>query len=557
MTKTRWLSAAAVFALIVPIAACNVSNTPGNEAGASSGAAQGAVDKVPAVEVPADTSFLSAEDKQVVNLLIQAADLMNPVYLRQAAADNPVVRAQIEASGDKAMLAKFDANMGPWDAFEDDKPFFGTTAKPAGAGFYPADLTKDQFDAYLAGHPAEKAALTSPYTVVRRDGERLVAVPYHEAYKEWLEPAAKLMEQAAAITTNPSLKKFLTLRAKAFRTDDYFESELAWMDLKDTPIEFVIGPYETYTDGLYGLKTAFEAYVTVRNPEESKALDVYKAHLRDMEANLPVDERYKNFKRGFESPISVVDQIRGGGDGAHGAPSIAFNLPNDELVREAKGAKKVILKNLVEAKFDKIAGPMAKLALVPEQAAMANRKYMTLNTLFHELSHSLGPGSIIVGGRQTSVDKELKELGSGIEEAKADMLGVWNVAYMMQKGVLPAAEKNQAYASYVVDLFRHMRFGLNEAHAKGSAMQYRYLADKGAIVWDDKAQRFRIDMTKMDGALAALIGDVIRLQGDGDYAGTKAFMAKWSALDPHAQAVVGTMTGLPVDIRPVYPDRVS
>ncbi|MDP9162538.1 MAG: hypothetical protein M3N06_00400 [Pseudomonadota bacterium] len=549
---------ALVSAIALGLSACNGALPQGNLASGEKATAStdAAVDKVPTVAVAADTSFLSPEEKQVVNLLIQAADLMTPIYLRQAAAANPDIRAKIEASGDKALLAKFDANLGPWDEFEDGKPFYGTAAKPAGAGFYPADLTKAQFDAYLAAHPDQKSALTNPYSVVERNGEQLVAVPYHEAYKQWLEPAARLMEQAAGITTNPSLKKFLSLRAKAFRTDDYFESELAWMDLKDTPIEFVIGPYETYTDGLYGLRPAFEAYVVLRDPKESAALDVYKSHLRDLEANLPVPEQMKNFKRGFESPISVGDQIRGGGDNLHGAPSIAFNLPNDERVREAKGAKKVILKNLVDAKFDKISGPMANLVLVPEQARLTTKRYMTLNTVFHEMSHSLGPGSIIVGGRATSVDKELKEQGSGLEEAKADMLGVWDILYMMKKGILPATERDQSYASYVTDLFRHMRFGTTEAHAKGSAMQYRYLADKGAIVWDAPAKRFRIDTAKMEPALAALIGDVIKLQATGDYAGTVAFMNKWSVIDPNAQGVIATMTKLPVDIRPIYPDKV-
>jgi hypothetical protein len=550
MTKTRWLGAAAAFS-ILSLASCNAPSGVGGKAGSDA-----AFVKVPDVPISTDTSFLSDEERQVVNLLIQASDLMSPIYLRQSAANNPELRAKIAATGDKALLAKFDANMGAWDEFEDGKPFFGNQPKPAGAGFYPADLTKEQFEAYLAAHPDQKAALTSPYTLVQRQGDRLVAVPYHEAFKQWLEPAAQLMEKAAAITTNASLKKFLTLRAKSFRTDDYFESELAWMDLKDTPIEFVIGPYETYTDGLMGVKTAYEAYVVVRDPKESQALDIYKSHLRDMEANLPVAENYKNFKRGFESPISVGDQIRGGGDNLHGAPSIAFNLPNDERVREAKGAKKVILKNLVDAKFDKITGPMASLVLVPDQAKLANKRYMTLNTVFHEMSHSLGPGSITVNGRATSVDKELKEENSGIEEAKADMLGVWDILYMEKLGLLPAAEKPQSYASYVVDLFRHMRFGTTEAHARGSAMQYRYLADKGAILWDPKAKRFRINMARMDGALAALIGDVIRLQGDGDYAGTKAFMAKWAVVDPNAKTVIGTMTRLPVDIRPIYPAKI-
>ena len=471
MTMSRWLSATAALSFAA-VTACNVTAT--NNAGGENGSAAAAesADKIAPVEISSDTSYLTSEERQVVNLLIQASDLMTPIYLRQNGADNPAIREQIAATGDRALLAKFDANMGPWDEFADGKPFFGKTAKPAGAGFYPADLTKDQFEAYLTAHPDQKDALTSPYTVVQRQADKLVAVPYHVAYKQWLEPAAQLMEQAAAITTNPSLKRFLTLRAKAFRTDDYFDSELAWMDLKDTPIEFVIGPYETYTDGLLGLKTAFEAYVVLRDPKQSQALDVYKSHLRDLEANLPVEEQYKNFKRGFSSPISVGDQIRGGGDNLHGAPSIAFNLPNDERVREAKGAKKVILKNLIDAKFDKITGPMASLVLVPDQARLANKRYMTLNTVFHEMSHSLGPGSIIVNGRKTSVDKELKEENSGLEEAKADMMGVWDILYMEKIGLLPAAEKPQSYASYVVDLFRHMRFGTTEAHARGSAMQY-------------------------------------------------------------------------------------
>lgn len=561
MRKTTQTSFATILASALLVSGCRMSNgsdsnaeAPVVEANAAAAADDSA--KIAPIAVNSDTSFLTGEERQVVNLLIQAADQMSPIYLRQNGADNPRVREQIAASGDKALLARFDANMGPWDEFQEGKPFFGNASKPAGAGFYPADLSKAQFESYLAAHPDQKAALTSPYTVVQRQGDRLIAVPYHEAYKQWLEPAAQLMDKAAAITTNPSLKRFLTLRAKAFRTDDYFESELAWMDLKDTPIEFVIGPYETYTDGLMGLKTAFEAYVVLRDPKQSAALDVYKSHLRDFEANLPVEETYKNFKRGFASPISVGDQIRGGGDNLHGAPSIAFNLPNDERVREAKGAKKVILTNLIDAKFDKITGPMASLVLVPGQASLANKRYMTLNTVFHEMSHSLGPGSIVVNGRKTSVGQELKEQNSAIEEAKADMVGVWDILYMEKLGLLPAAEKPQSYASYVVDLFRHMRFGTSEAHAKGSAMQYRYLADKGAIVWDPQAKRFRIDMARMDGALGLLIRDVVHLQGNGDYAGTKAFMGKWGVIDPNAQTVIRTMAQLPVDIRPTYPNRV-
>ncbi|MGH6707012.1 MAG: dipeptidyl-peptidase 3 family protein, partial [Sphingomicrobium sp.] len=375
-------------------------------------------------------------------------------------------------------------------------------------------------------------------------------------YKQWLEPAAKLLEQAAAKTTNASLKKFLSLRAQAFRTDDYFQSELAWMDLTGTLIEVAIGPYEVYTDELYGRKTAFESFLTLKDPKESAALNVYKGELRGMEANLPVEERYKNFQRGFESPIAVADQIKGGGDNVPGVQTIAFNLPNDERVREAKGAKKVILRNVLGAKYERILAPMATLTLVSGQAGNVTRKYMFMETLFHELSHSLGPGSITIDGRKTTVDKELKELASGLEEAKADVMGAWNILYMMDKGILPAAEKDQIRATYVAGLFRAMRFGVGEAHGKGAAMQYRYLREKGALVWDTEAKRFRIDPAKIDGAIRDLVGTIVRLQGNGDYAGVNAFLGKYAVLDPEAQQVIGTMKDIPVDIRPVYPDRI-
>ena len=515
--------------------------------------------KIARIEMNPDVSFLNAEERQVVNLLNQAGDLMSEIYLRQMSEDNPRVRAEIamsDAPNKAALLDMFDLHFGPWDSLEEGKPFYGDKPQPAGAGFYPADLTKAEFDAYLAANPSERKALTSPYTVVRREGEKLVAVPYSQAYKQWLEPAAKLLEQASAITSNPSLKRFLKLRAEAFRTDDYFESELAWMDLDGTPIEVAIGPYEVYTDGLYGAKTAFEAFVTVKDPKESAALAKYKRYLRDMEANLPVPENFKNFQRGFESPIVVADQVHGGGDNVPGVQTVAFNLPNDERVREAKGAKKVILANVLGAKYERILKPMASLVLVPEQAGLVNQKYMTLETVFHELSHSLGPGSIVVDGRKTTVDKELKELNSGIEEAKADAMGVWNIAFMMSKGEIPAAEKPQLYASYLAGLFRAMRFGIDEAHGQGAAAQYSYLKSKGAFAWDEKAKRFRVDNAKMETAVRDLVAEFVRLQGTGDYAGVQAFYGKYAKLDPHAQAIIASMKDIPVDIQPIYPAKV-
>ena len=260
MKQNIRLAASAV--ALLALGACQVSST--NQS--SEASETQSVAKLAEVRMNPDTAYLSAEEREVVNLLIQAADLMQPIYLRQVSADNARLRAEIEKSGDKAQLARFDQMMGPWDEMDEDKPFIGTKPRPAGGGFYPEDLTQADYEAYVKANPAEAEKLNNLYTVVKRDGDRLVAVPYSVEYREWLEPAAKLLEQAAAKTSNPSLKKFLTLRAQAFRTDDYFESELAWMDLKDTPIEVVIGPYETYTDRLFGRKAAFEAYVGAAQP---------------------------------------------------------------------------------------------------------------------------------------------------------------------------------------------------------------------------------------------------------------------------------------------------
>ena len=515
--------------------------------------------KLARIEMTPDTSYLTEEERDVVNLLIEASGYMDEIYLRQRFAANPQIRSAIERSkrADRDLLLKmFDRYYGAWDDLAEFHPFWGSDPLPEGAGFYPADLKREEFDAYLAAHPEQKEALLSPYTVVKRQGDRLVAVPYSVEYREFLVPAARLLDQAAQRTSNPSLKKFLSLRAASFLTDDYYESEMAWMDLADTPIEVAIGPYEVYTDRLYGTKTAFESFVTLRNPEESAALAKYKHYLRDMEGNLPIEDRYKNFQRGFESPIAVADQIHGGGDNVPGVQTIAFNLPNDERVREAKGAKKVILANVLGAKYERILAPMAGLIMKPDQAGQVAKKYMELETLFHELSHSLGPGTITVDGRQTTVNEELKDQYSALEESKADVMGVWNILFMMDKGELPAAEKEQMLNTYFAGIFRAMRFGIDEAHGKGAALQYGYLKEKGAFTWDAAAQRYVVDYAKMESGLRDLLHDQLMLQARGDYEGTKAIFARYAKLDDWARGRFAAMGDIPVDIQPIYPDGV-
>ncbi|NVJ96933.1 MAG: hypothetical protein HWE25_02210 [Alphaproteobacteria bacterium] len=515
--------------------------------------------KIAKIDMNVDTSYLSDEEKAVVNKLIEAANYMSAIYLRQRSEENPAIRAEIAASdmaNKDLVLDMFDLHFGPWDTIAESHAFYGTKDMPAGAAFYPEDMTKEEFNAWIEAHPEDREAFTSLYTVIRRDGDRLVAVPYREHYKEWLEPAAKLLKEAADITSNPSLKKFLSMRAESFLSDDYFESEMAWMDLEGTPIEVAIGPYEVYTDGMFGYKAAYEAFITIRNPEESAALARYKKYLRDMEANLPVDDSYKNFKRGFESPIAATYQVHGGGDNVPGVQTIAFNLPNDERVREAKGAKKVLLNNVLEAKFKLILAPMAEHILAPADAEKLMAKYMANETLFHELSHSLGPGSIVKNGVETTVNAELKELYSAVEEGKADAMGAYNILFMMEKGELPEAERDNLMATYFVGLFRAMRFGTDEAHGRGAAFQYNMLMEAGAAVADPVTGRYSLDYDKMEATVTDIVRRVVILQGNGDYDAAKTFLDTYGQLDDAARAAIERTADIPVDVQPIYPEKI-
>jgi len=497
-------------------------------------------EKFAEVPMKPDVSFLTDTERKVVNKLIEASDYLSQIYLLQRGADYAERRAELERSGSKIEKAMFDLHFGPCDSLEDDNHIFtGDTPCPAGAGFYPVDMPKAEFEQWITIHPKDKAAFTSGYTVIRRTEEGgLKAIPYHIEYAEYLKPAAKLMREAAEISENANLKKFLNLRADAFLTDDYFESELAWMDL-DGPIEIAIGPYEVYDDGLFAYKTAYESFVTVKNPDESAALAKYKDFLKDMEKNLPVAENYKNYTRGFASPIAVTYQVHGGGDNENGVQTIAFNLPNDERVREAKGAKKVILNNVLGAKYDRILAPIGERVLVAEQAKLTAKKWMGNNTLFH-----------------TTVNAQLKDLSSGLEEGKADVMGAYNILYMMERGELDIAEKHAFLATYFSGKFRSMRFGTGAAHAKGAAFQYNYFREVGAAKWLADEKRYELDFEKLEQAISDLTGKIVVLQGDGNYANAKAFLDEYLPLDKAAKTVLGNLDDIPYDIRPIYPESL-
>ncbi|MCB9399227.1 MAG: hypothetical protein H6510_15540 [Acidobacteria bacterium] len=513
------------------------------------------VAKFAPTEMQVDLSFMKPSERATLSKLAELGPLIDSIYLKQTYAKNPEIRAEIEASqlpNKASVLAMFDLHFGPWDTLKHNEPFYGTTPRPLGAGVYPSDLIKEEFEQWVTDHPDQEAAFRSPYTVIQRTAEGLVAVPYSMAYAGEIEAAAKILEEAAALTENENLKKFLTLRATAFRTDDYQESEMAWMDLNGE-IEVAIGPYEVYTDSLFELKTFFEIFLTVRNPEESAKLDRYKSMLPDFEKNLPIPDEHKNFKRGSESPLAVVDQVMGGGDNRPGVQTIAFNLPNDEKVRELKGSKKVMLKNVMHAKYDQILIPIGQRVLAEDQRALLNFDYFFNEVLFHELSHGLGPGTITVDGQETTVSARLQETYSKIEEGKADIMGVYNLLFLMERGDMPAADRDKLLATYFAGLFRSMRFGVHESHGGGAAFQYNYLKEMGAFSYNAESKSYSVNFEKMVEATRSLVNKVCMIQALGDYDAAKAFLAQYAIMPEEVKAITDGFADIPVDIKPIYP----
>jgi Peptidase family M49 len=507
----------------------------------------------------ADLSALGEQERRALAELVEAARPLDQIFLRQSWNGNPELRGRLAADRGPhaaATLAYFDINFGPWDRLAEWQPFVGDRPRPAGAGFYPEDLTREAFEGWLAKHPGDRASFTSTTTVIRRgrrdsgQGAELIAVPYSREYEAWLGPAADHLRRAAAMTGNASLERFLASRAAAFASDDYYASDMDWMDL-DSPVEITIGPYETYEDTLLGYKAAFEAYVTVALPAESAALARYKERLPWLERNLPIPDAWKNLGRGTASPIRVVDLVYGAGEAQAAVQTLAFNLPNDERVREAKGSKKVLLHNVMRAKYDQILLPIARQVLDPAQVRDVAFEAYFDHVLHHELGHGLGPGSITVDGRKTEVRLELKELYSTLEEAKADVMGVYDILALVERGEMPADLRRTLEPTYVAGLFRAARFGLTEAHGQGVVSQFNYLMAKGALAVD-AANRFHAVPEKFPGAIRDLLAEMLTLQAKGDYAGTRKFLDTYGKATPSLVAAVARLGGVPVDIRPIY-----
>jgi hypothetical protein len=527
------------------------------------------------VEIPIDRSVLSPPEMEALKKLVQVGGVMDEIFLRQVWSGNAAMRDALRRAAatdgaDKKLMGDlyhyFRINFGPWDRLEEDAPFIGTLPKPPGANFYPEDLTEAQFEDWIAEHPGDAEAFKGYFTCIKRKNGGLVAVPYSEEYRSLLAKAAALMNEAADILTDSNNKKqfadgvdyttlaaFLRSRAEAFASNDYFRSDMDWMDVRDNIIDITVGPYEVYEDNLFGYKAAFEAFIAVRNPADSKSLADLKDFLPGMERNLPIPDEHKNLDRGAESPISVVDVVFVGGDSKSGIQTIAFNLPNDERVREAKGSKKVMLKNFNRAKFDKILIPIADVVLDPAQRGMIEFDVFFNNVLLHELSHGLGPGDITLpDGTQTTVNQQLKTLYSAIEEAKADIMGLYNTAYLTQQGYFSKEYEMKAYVNFLPGFFRAIRFGATSAHGKANMMEFNYLREKGAIELITETDRFRVNLNKMPEAVRSMTQDLCMIQALGDYDAAEAFIAKYGAMEPDVKRQLEKMNQIPTDIELVY-----
>ena len=507
-------------------------------------------------DLTADITALPANERDALAHMVRAAQVMDALFLEQVWAGNETLLyalVQDESPIGKARLHEFLINKGPWSRLDHNEPFVpGVPPKGPSANYYPADATREEVEQWINSlSGAEKTRATGFFTTIRRDANRrLVAVPYNLEYQGPLAQAAQHLRAAAAATTQPTLKAFLESRAAAFLSNDYYESDVKWMEL-DATIEPTIGPYEVYEDEWFNYKAAFEAFITVKDQAESAKLQKFAGALQDIENNLPIDPKYRNPKLGALAPIAVVNTVFSAGDANRGVQTAAFNLPNDERVIREKGSKRVMLKNNQQAKFDKVLVPISKVALAAsDQGNIAFDAFFT-HILMHELMHGLGPHDISVGGRTSTVRQELKDTYSAIEEAKADISGLFALQYLIDRGQIDKALEKTMYTTFLASAFRSLRFGINEAHGRGQAIQLNYLLDQGGFRVNGDGT-FTVDAGKIRDAVIALTRDIMTLQAEGSYAKAKQMIDTLGVLRPPTKAVLDKLTSVPVDIEPRF-----
>ena len=508
------------------------------------------------VDLTADLSALPEHERRALAKIVEAAKVFDALFLRQVWEGNGTLLLDLVQDSSplgRARLHYFLINKGPWSRLDHDEPFIpGAPKKPEQANFYPAGATKAEVDAWINGLPdAERRRATGFFTTIRRgpDG-RFTLVPYSVEYQGEVAHVAALLREAAGLTQQPTLKAFLDKRAAALLSNDYYDSDVAWMEL-DASIEPTIGPYEVYEDEWFNYKAAFEAFITLRDDAETQKLARFSGELQEIENNLPIDPKYRNPKLGALAPIRVVNTVFSSGDANRGVQTAAFNLPNDERVTAEKGSKRVMLKNNQEAKFRMVLQPISKVALSAADQANVSFEAFFTHILMHELMHGLGPHNITVKGRATTVRQEMKELSSAIEEAKADVSGLFALQFLVDRGKLDKAFDQTMYTTYLASMFRSIRFGINEAHGRGVALQLNYFLDNGGVTVSSDGT-FTVNAQRIRQNVIDLMRDIMTMQAVGDYAAAKQLIEKLVAIRPPVQAVLDKLKDVPVDIEPRF-----
>ena len=506
------------------------------------------------VDMPFQSKGLSAREKQLVEKLVEASRYIEDIYWRQSDPDGLTLYQQLAgatSARDKALRQYIYVNGSRYDLLEENQPFVGTDPYPPGHGLYPKGLTRDQVEQYVKAHPEQKDAIYSGTTVVRGDAEKLTTVPYHVAYRSFVEPAAQALREAADLADDKAFASFLRGRADALLNDNYYPSDLAWVDLKDPKFDIIYAPYETYLDDLLGVKTSYGAAVLVRNEEESKKLAVFQKYIADLQDALPLAPEDRPSKKGQPSPMEVMDAPYRSGDLNHGYQAVADNLPNDPRIHQEKGTKKIFFKNFMDARVNFVILPIAKKLLPANQASLATADGYMSGTLMHEISHGLGPAFSRRNGKQVDIREAIGPAYSGLEEAKADVVGLYCLKWLVDHGALPKERLPEFYASHVAGIFRTVRFSIAEAHGKAEMMEFNFLSEQKAIVRQPDG-RYAVDFNRMPDAIAIVAKELLEIEATGDRARAENWFHKYDQMPPDLKAALQTVSDVPVDITPKF-----
>lgn len=506
------------------------------------------------VQMPFRTTGLTAREQKLVRKLVEACGYLESIYWRQNDPEGLTLYQSLAASTsprDRKLRRYLWINAGRFDFVDGNKPFVGTDPMPLGRGFYPANLTRTQVEQYVKEHPEQKAAIYNQFTIVRWHDGALETVPYHIAYRPFLDPAAKALREAAGLSDDPAFASFLRLRADALLSDDYFPSDLAWLDLKNPKFDIIFAPYETYIDDLLGVKGSYGTAVLIRNERESKKLELFEKYVPEIQDALPLAAEDRPSKRGLQSPVEVMDSPFRAADLTHGYQAVADNLPDDPRVHEQKGSKKLFFKNFMDARVNYVIVPVARKLMEPEQASKVTGEGYLLGTIMHEICHGLGPAFARTAAGKVAIREAIGPQFAGLEEAKADATGMFALKWLVDHDALPKEKLEEYYASYVGGLFRTVRFGTAEAHGQAEMMEFNYLSERGAIRRNVNG-RYTIDYERIPGAVADLTKELLEIEATGDRQRAENWFQKYREMPEELKISLKTVSDVPVDIDPVF-----